>query len=74
MKAQMFLIIYLLTIVAMGAKFYKYEVKVGGARSECRDRPFVGSEGLAPQKKIDWKIPRYRFVTIHGTNRVTSTY
>ena len=32
--------------VDMGTKFYKYEVKVGGARSEYSERPLWGSGGL----------------------------
>ena len=32
----------------MGAKFYKYDVKGGGARSECSERSLWGSGGLAP--------------------------
>ena len=30
----------------MGAKFYKYEVKVEGRWSECSERPLWGSGGL----------------------------
>ena len=36
----------------MAAKFYKNEVKVGGARSECIERFLWGSGGLAPLKKL----------------------
>ena len=41
----------------MGAKFYKYEVKVGGARSECSERPLWGSGGLPPEKNLIARYP-----------------
>ena len=42
----------------MGAKFYKYEVKVGGARGvSVAIDPFGGLRGLPPRKKLIGRYP-----------------